>query len=200
MLQYGIISLDAGATPNIIASLLSGIHGIFPCYQKLKPMSTAFTFLYIKRKSRRYNPISLVCRLLRQSKDMAFRWNDQAVIENHSLHSALTLIRDRPELNFCHGWGGKQRRDFRRLAISIVLATDMSRHFELLTHFTTTVTEAKKLAWLRGGRKWNAMADNQRVLTLQLAMKVSPHGTYLAQQGRPNMCLRMRASPPAIRN
>jgi hypothetical protein len=49
---------------------------------------------------------------------------------------------------------------------------DLRRHFELLTQFEAKVVDASELRGLNSRQKWEAMEHAQRVLTIQIAMKV----------------------------
>jgi hypothetical protein len=69
-----------------------------------------------------------------------------------------------------------QKRAFRKTVIDLVLATDMVHHFDLLGQFTTKVSNDTSLEGLSGGDKWVAMSEEQRMLTLKLALKVSDNG------------------------
>ena len=110
--------------------------------------------------------------LVEQAMPLARRWNDQSVAENQSLYQAMRLLEEDPEANFIAGWSRSNCKELRNLVVSIVLATDMSKHFEILTQFKTLVSNSKSLAGLSGAMKWEAMDDRQRLLTLQVAMKV----------------------------
>eukprot|EP00741_Cyanophora_paradoxa_P011568 tig00020562_g11176.t1 len=55
-----------------------------------------------------------------------------SVLENHSLTQAFALLRD-PALNFLEGAPREERAEFRRTVVSLVLATDMAKHFEVLS-------------------------------------------------------------------
>ena len=111
--------------------------------------------------------------LVEQANPLARRWNDQSVAENQSLYQALRLLEEDPKANFTVGLSQAHCKEMRNLVVSIVLATDMSKHFEILTQFKTLVSNSKSLAGLSGAMKWEAMDERQRLLTLQVAMKVS---------------------------
>lgn len=70
--------------------------------------------------------------------DIAFRFNDQHVIENHSLFRALDLMRN-PAYNFDAEMRPSQRFRLRQKIITLVLSTDMSRHFEFMTTMKSKV-------------------------------------------------------------
>jgi phage gp36-like protein len=49
---------------------------------------------------------------------------------------------------------------------------DARRHFELLTQFQAKVVDASALCGLTSRQKWEAMDQAQKILTIQIAMKV----------------------------
>lgn len=63
--------------------------------------------------------------------DLAYRYNDIAVLEN--MHAALTFeLMNMPNHNICETFESDEEwRSFRRVAICAILATDMKVHFEL---------------------------------------------------------------------
>jgi hypothetical protein len=70
--------------------------------------------------------------------DLALRYNDISVLEN--MHCAESfLMMQQPDKNFLAGMPPEQRREFRQLIISMVLATDMSSHVKNLAHLTATL-------------------------------------------------------------
>uniref|UniRef100_A0A061RQ44 3',5'-cyclic-nucleotide phosphodiesterase n=1 Tax=Tetraselmis sp. GSL018 TaxID=582737 RepID=A0A061RQ44_9CHLO len=114
--------------------------------------------------------------LVATEQPMAVAFNYQAVIENHSLRSSLALMLQ-PEYDFMSDWeDDEQKKEFRHNLIRNVLATDMSRHFELLVQYKTKVLRSESLAGKTGSPAWQAMDYSQRTLTLQIAMKVADLG------------------------
>jgi hypothetical protein len=69
----------------------------------------------------------------------ARQFNDQSVIENHSLFQALALMEDPSDCCLISGMSRSSRAHLRKNVISLVLATDMSKHFEIFTAFQTKV-------------------------------------------------------------
>lgn len=111
---------------------------------------------------------------------MAVDFNNQAVIENYSLREAMKAL-VRPEFNFLDEMqsssdkqAGQNRKWIRNMAIDIVLATDMSKHFDLIKQFNVQIARNKKYKWMTTQEKWTAMSDAQIRLTLQMAMKARP--------------------------
>jgi hypothetical protein len=79
---------------------------------------------------------------------------------------------EHPDFDFISGWSTRRRQQLRSIVIQAVLATDMSKHFEILTQFQTKVVNAEGLQKLGSPQKWAAMDSSQKILTLQMAMKV----------------------------
>ncbi len=71
-------------------------------------------------------------------------YNDESVLENHHLAVAFKLLQQ-PQADILANLGSKQRQTFRKMAIDMVLATDMSKHMSLLADLKTMV-EAKRVA------------------------------------------------------
>ncbi|XP_050388332.1 dual specificity calcium/calmodulin-dependent 3',5'-cyclic nucleotide phosphodiesterase 1A isoform X4 [Patella vulgata] len=61
--------------------------------------------------------------------DVALLYNDRAVLENHHISAAFRLMKDE-DLNVAHNLSKEEYREFRTLVIDMVLATDMSFHFQ----------------------------------------------------------------------
>merc|ERR1711976_384050 len=77
--------------------------------------------------------------LIDQADNTAVEFNDQAVAENHSIKQGLMLISAHPELDILAGWRSKSKKAFRKYVIQTVLATDMTRHFEIQSQFKNKV-------------------------------------------------------------
>ncbi|CAL1526602.1 unnamed protein product [Lymnaea stagnalis] len=63
------------------------------------------------------------------SSDVALLYNDRAVLENHHISAAFRLVREE-ENNILCNLSKEEYREFRTLVIDMVLATDMSFHFQ----------------------------------------------------------------------
>lgn len=61
--------------------------------------------------------------------DVALMYNDKAVLENHHVSSAFRMMKE-DDYNIVSGLKTEEYREFRSLVIDIVLATDMSYHFQ----------------------------------------------------------------------
>jgi len=111
--------------------------------------------------------------LVATEEPMAIAFNNQAVAENHCLRTSLALMRQE-EYDFTDAWIDKEAvKDFRQSMIQIVLATDLSRHFEMLVQFKTKILHGEATQGLKGAEAWKAMDYSQRNLVLQVAMKVT---------------------------
>jgi len=65
---------------------------------------------------------------------LAIRYNDQSVLENYHVASAFELLLSLPHGGLFQQWDNEQRRDLRRLAMRMVLDTDMSKHTLIQNH------------------------------------------------------------------
>ncbi|XP_075992700.1 phosphodiesterase 1c isoform X13 [Anticarsia gemmatalis] len=74
--------------------------------------------------------------------DTALLYNDRAVLENHHISAAFRLMRDE-ECNILQNLSREEFREFRTLVIDMVLATDMSFHFQQLKNMRSLLTLAE---------------------------------------------------------
>ncbi|XP_063529508.1 dual specificity calcium/calmodulin-dependent 3',5'-cyclic nucleotide phosphodiesterase 1-like isoform X3 [Cydia strobilella] len=74
--------------------------------------------------------------------DTALLYNDRAVLENHHISAAFRLIKDE-ECNILQNLSRDEFREFRTLVIDMVLATDMSFHFQQLKNMRSLLTLAE---------------------------------------------------------
>ncbi|CAD0195921.1 unnamed protein product [Chrysodeixis includens] len=74
--------------------------------------------------------------------DTALLYNDRAVLENHHISAAFRLMRDE-ECNLLQNLSREEFREFRTLVIDMVLATDMSFHFQQLKNMRSLLTLAE---------------------------------------------------------
>ncbi len=75
--------------------------------------------------------------------DLAIMYNDESVLENHHLAVAFKLLQADERNIFAH-LTAKQIKTLRKMVIDMVLATDMSKHMQLLADLKTMV-ESKKV-------------------------------------------------------
>uniref|UniRef100_A0A8D0EKF3 3',5'-cyclic-AMP phosphodiesterase n=1 Tax=Strix occidentalis caurina TaxID=311401 RepID=A0A8D0EKF3_STROC len=83
---------------------------------------------------------------LRQHSELALMYNDASVLENHHLAVGFKLLQEE-NCDIFQNLSKKQRQSLRKMAIDMVLATDMSKHMNLLADLKTMV-ETKKVTSL----------------------------------------------------
>ncbi|CAF1145757.1 unnamed protein product, partial [Didymodactylos carnosus] len=81
--------------------------------------------------------------LINTNSDLAIMYNDESVLENHHLAVAFKLLQSQ-ERNIFANLTTKQMKTLRKMVIDMVLATDMSKHMQLLADLKTMV-ESKKV-------------------------------------------------------
>ncbi|CAF2577695.1 unnamed protein product [Rotaria sp. Silwood2] len=81
--------------------------------------------------------------LINTKNDLALMYNDESVLENHHLAVAFKLLQADERNIFSH-LTAKQIKTLRKMVIDMVLATDMSKHMQLLADLKTMV-ESKKV-------------------------------------------------------
>uniref|UniRef100_A0A452ICZ2 Phosphodiesterase n=1 Tax=Gopherus agassizii TaxID=38772 RepID=A0A452ICZ2_9SAUR len=84
--------------------------------------------------------------LINTNSELALMYNDVSVLENHHLAVGFKLLQEENCDIFQH-LSKKQRQSLRKMAIDMVLATDMSKHMNLLADLKTMV-ETKKVTSL----------------------------------------------------
>ncbi|CAF4630312.1 unnamed protein product, partial [Didymodactylos carnosus] len=80
--------------------------------------------------------------LINTKNDLALTYNDDSVLENHHLAVAFKLLQADERNIFSH-LTTKQMKTLRKIVIDMVLATDMSKHMQLLADLKTMI-ETKK--------------------------------------------------------
>jgi len=78
--------------------------------------------------------------LVATSSDISAEFNEQNVLENMSLSRALAALK-KDKFNFLRNLPRRDQKTVHSNVIKIVLATDMSRHFEVLAAFKSKVCE-----------------------------------------------------------
>uniref|UniRef100_A0A8C3RUT6 Phosphodiesterase n=1 Tax=Chelydra serpentina TaxID=8475 RepID=A0A8C3RUT6_CHESE len=84
--------------------------------------------------------------LINTNSELALMYNDVSVLENHHLAVGFKLLQEENCDIFQH-LSRKQQQSLRKMAIDMVLATDMSKHMNLLADLKTMV-ETKKVTSL----------------------------------------------------
>ena len=114
--------------------------------------------------------------LVRTSHRRAIFFNNQSVNENWHVAMAFGLLqREDQELAWDEEWSEDTMFQFRKLCISMVLATDMSRHFELLGKFKNRIAECNSC-----DDAFDSECAKDRELVLVMAIKASD----IATQGK----------------
>ena len=106
--------------------------------------------------------------IVRTKHPIAIRYSDQSVLENHHLASAFNVILKNNEgksdkddnSNIMQNLPFPMFREVRRLVIEIVLNTDMSKHFSLMTTLKTKL-----------GNNFPTDAIEDRILILSVALR-----------------------------
>ncbi|TTC44341.1 Calcium/calmodulin-dependent 3',5'-cyclic nucleotide phosphodiesterase 1C [Bagarius yarrelli] len=62
--------------------------------------------------------------------DTAILYNDRSVLESHHVSAAYRLLQDDDEMNILYNLSKDDWREFRAMVVEMVLATDMSCHFQ----------------------------------------------------------------------
>lgn len=84
--------------------------------------------------------------LINTNSELALMYNDSSVLENHHLAVGFKLLQEE-NCDIFQNLTKKQRQSLRKMVIDMVLATDMSKHMNLLADLKTMV-ETKKVTSL----------------------------------------------------
>ncbi|NXH42342.1 PDE4D phosphodiesterase, partial [Dicaeum eximium] len=84
--------------------------------------------------------------LINTNSELALMYNDESVLENHHLAVGFKLLQEE-HCDIFQNLSRKQRQTLRKMVIDMVLATDMSKHMNLLADLKTMV-ETKKVTSL----------------------------------------------------
>ncbi|XP_070774431.1 3',5'-cyclic-AMP phosphodiesterase 4C isoform X1 [Enoplosus armatus] len=84
--------------------------------------------------------------LIITNSELALMYNDSSVLENHHLAVGFKLLQE-DNCDIFQNLSKKQRQSLRKMVIDMVLATDMSKHMNLLADLKTMV-ETKKVTSL----------------------------------------------------
>ncbi|KAM4710010.1 3',5'-cyclic-AMP phosphodiesterase 4C-like isoform 2-T2 [Discoglossus pictus] len=84
--------------------------------------------------------------LINTNSELALMYNDSSVLENHHLAVGFKLLQEE-NCDIFQNLSKKQRQSLRKMVIDMVLATDMSKHMNLLGDLKTMV-ETKKVTSL----------------------------------------------------
>jgi hypothetical protein len=78
--------------------------------------------------------------LINTKHSLALLYNDQSVLENHHVALAFQLTMATPAINIFAAMPRDEYGAMRQAIVDMVLATDMSRHFEYLARFQQTLS------------------------------------------------------------
>ncbi|XP_042551044.1 calcium/calmodulin-dependent 3',5'-cyclic nucleotide phosphodiesterase 1C isoform X6 [Dipodomys spectabilis] len=77
--------------------------------------------------------------------DPAILYNDRSVLENHHLSAAYRLLQEDEEMNILINLSKDDWREFRTLVIEMVMATDMSCHFQQIKAMKTALQQPEAI-------------------------------------------------------
>eukprot|EP00873_Tetraselmis_striata_P021131 jgi/Tetstr1/441395/TSEL_029643.t1 len=106
--------------------------------------------------------------------DQGINFNDQSCLENDALLHALALLRDPSNSPTSH-FSRDEQQQLRSLIIKLVLATDMSKHFSILTAVQAKVLDHFDVS-LGPEKRYTTLSSEQQHITLQLFLKAADLG------------------------
>eukprot|EP00232_Nephroselmis_pyriformis_P009061 CAMPEP_0182894718 /NCGR_PEP_ID=MMETSP0034_2-20130328/25241_1 /TAXON_ID=156128 /ORGANISM="Nephroselmis pyriformis, Strain CCMP717" /LENGTH=389 /DNA_ID=CAMNT_0025028507 /DNA_START=9 /DNA_END=1178 /DNA_ORIENTATION=- len=123
--------------------------------------------------------------LVRSADDLAMRYNDCSPMENHHLSASFLLMRE-PGCDFLAELSGDKRLKFREMVISLVLSTDMKRHFNIEKAYKDTVLGAapdeasgaggaSSSGWVTG------LPEASKTTAMQVALKLADVGCMASE-------------------
>ncbi|CAL1279796.1 unnamed protein product [Larinioides sclopetarius] len=96
----------------------------------------------------------------------AILYNDRSVLENHHSAAAWSLLLSDNRYNWLRHLDEAEFKRFRFLVIELILATDLKRHFDIVTEFNAKMADEESPFI-----DWSNEAD--RLLVMQMAIKLS---------------------------
>ena len=66
-------------------------------------------------------------------------YNDRSVLENHHAASSWKLLKSSPKNNFLSNLDTAEWKRFRFLVLENILATDLSKHFSIISDFNVNL-------------------------------------------------------------
>lgn len=96
----------------------------------------------------------------------AILYNDRSVLENHHAAAAWALLMNNENYNFLKFLDKAEFKRFRFLVIEAILATDLKRHFEIMSEFNSKVNEEES-----PGIDWTSEED--RLLVMEICIKLA---------------------------
>jgi len=77
--------------------------------------------------------------------NLAILYNDRSVLENHHVAASFKMLQDNKGSNIVAELTRDQFEEFRTLVVDIVLATDMSQHFQQMSQINDALNNPKEL-------------------------------------------------------
>lgn len=74
--------------------------------------------------------------LIKTGHELALTYNDKSPLENFHVSEFFKMMQQKPEINFLQQLDNKAQQEFRKAMIAMILATDMTVHFDYLDRFT----------------------------------------------------------------
>ena len=132
--------------------------------------------------------------LVRAGHDLAMIYNGNSPMENHHASSTLFLLRQK-EYDFLENMDEADRKQFQKIFITLILSTDMSSHFSIVSKFSSmftsneAVSEAIRKASGQSNRSMSysdvdedsALTHDHVILALQMSIKMADLGHVLAE-------------------
>ncbi|KAK9817422.1 hypothetical protein WJX74_010557 [Apatococcus lobatus] len=135
--------------------------------------------------------------LIKTQDALALRYNDIAPLENHHASASVTLLRT-DSCYFHEMMRPADQQAMKSFFIELVLATDMKRHFNIVSHFQGVFRPNKQRSgpstpsyYTSGSNGWTTPGSDQtipeptleqKVLAAQVALKCADIGHLSAQQ------------------
>jgi len=116
--------------------VLQGVHVFITTFGAAKKLNFLEVFaLYIAAVCHDLGHLGLNNQFLIQTEhELALQYNDRSVMENHHARLAFEIMK-KPGCNILENLSKEESREVRRLVIEFILATDMTRHMEIMSKF-----------------------------------------------------------------
>jgi len=102
--------------------------------------------------------------------------SDSSILERHHLHSTFTLL-SYQQLDIFAPLSPEDRREVRALMIDLVLATDLSKHFDFIARLRTLCAAQGAAAAAKNQQNWSSTFHEVDLnFTLQVAIKFADLG------------------------
>uniref|UniRef100_H2ZBQ7 PDEase domain-containing protein n=1 Tax=Ciona savignyi TaxID=51511 RepID=H2ZBQ7_CIOSA len=98
---------------------------------------------------------------------LAILYNDRSVLENHHASSSWGLLYSDPRYDFLKNLDTAEWKRLRFLVVEAILATDLKKHFVILSQFGVKSQNGKGISW---------SADEDRLLVCQMVIKLADIG------------------------